>query len=95
MEVYDKNLRPIKVGDILKVFHFIGARRKHHYMYKQVTQRINSIEYARFRLSHLNLCDDIGYNLAINDRVNDLYEIVQSLDCDFESREKKPEDTKQ
>ncbi len=27
---------PVEEFDVLKVFHFIGARRKKHYMYKQV-----------------------------------------------------------
>lgn len=30
----DKKKREIKEGDILKCFHFIGARNKKHYMYK-------------------------------------------------------------
>lgn len=32
--LYDKNRRPIYPGDVLKVYHFTGARRKKHYMYK-------------------------------------------------------------
>lgn len=31
--VYDKNERPIASGDLLRTFHFIGARRKRHYLY--------------------------------------------------------------
>lgn len=30
----DKNNRQIMPGDVVKVFHFIGARNKKHYMYK-------------------------------------------------------------
>jgi len=33
---FDKNGREIKEFAVLKVFHFIGARRKKHYMYKWV-----------------------------------------------------------
>jgi hypothetical protein len=33
---YDKNGTEIKEFAVLKVFHFIGARRKRHYMYKWV-----------------------------------------------------------
>lgn len=34
---FDKTGRQIKVGDVLKVYHFQGARwRKHYFMYKQV-----------------------------------------------------------
>ena len=31
---YDKNGKQILVGDLLKVFHFRGARRKKYYMYQ-------------------------------------------------------------
>lgn len=31
---YDRKGIPIRSGDVLKVFHFIGARNKRHYMYK-------------------------------------------------------------
>lgn len=34
--VKDKNGNEIKEFDVLKVFHFIGKRRKKHYMYKWV-----------------------------------------------------------
>lgn len=30
----DKNAKRIEEGNILRVFHFIGGRRKIHYMYK-------------------------------------------------------------
>lgn len=33
--LFDEHGREIHVGDVLKVFHFIGSRRKRHYMYKQ------------------------------------------------------------
>jgi hypothetical protein len=33
---YDKNGREIKEFAVLKTFHFIGRRRKRHYMYKWV-----------------------------------------------------------
>jgi hypothetical protein len=34
--IKDKFGRRIEPGDVLKVFHFIGARGKHYYMYKLV-----------------------------------------------------------
>lgn len=37
-EIYDKNRRPIRPGDVLKVFHFVGARRKRYYMHKLVVE---------------------------------------------------------
>jgi len=36
MRFYDKKGIEIEEFDLLKVFHFIGARRKKHYMYKWV-----------------------------------------------------------
>lgn len=51
----DEKGREIRPGDVLKVFHFVGARRKRHYMYKQ------AIGYEKhpkgggyLRVSHLN-----------------------------------------
>ena len=35
-EVYDKNGRPVHEYDVLKVFHFVGSRKKRYYMYKVV-----------------------------------------------------------
>ena len=36
--IRDKNGREIREGDVLKVFHFTGARRKRYYMYKLVAE---------------------------------------------------------
>lgn len=33
---YDKKGRLVEVGDVLKVYHFTGGRRKKYYMYKLV-----------------------------------------------------------
>jgi hypothetical protein len=82
----DQTGTTIKPGDILKVFHFIGARRKRHYMYKQ------AVEYTRhprggpmLKISHLNrLADEpweIGKNFyyeVADGRRLDGYEIIQS-----------------
>lgn len=35
-EIRDKKGTSIKVGSVIKVFHFVGARRKKHYMYKVI-----------------------------------------------------------
>ena len=79
--LYDKNRRQIAVGDILKVFHFVGARRKKHFMYKQVMAQIelgaNGAPY--FEVSHLNLGADEGYDLALDGRVLPGYEIIQCV----------------
>jgi hypothetical protein len=34
--IFDKNSKEIREFDLIRVFHFIGARRKKHYMYKWV-----------------------------------------------------------
>lgn len=90
--VRDKRGIPIERGDIVKVFHFIGARRKRHYMYKQClgigTYRCGSTEYMFF--SHLNFVDDHGssdgpYHERLGQKL-DHYEIVQSINCDHEYR---------
>ncbi len=85
--VYDKTGREIKVGDMLKVYHFTGARwRKRYFMYKQVTHETtlgkDSTRYLR--VSHLNLKaadeQDSGYHLALDGKVMTDTEIVQGLD---------------
>ena len=99
VETCDKNLRPIRVGDVLKVFHFIGARRKKHFMYKQVvrTQWLGGYggkpKTLYFFVSHLNLkkpsvSDAGGYWIGTHDGVLTDYEIVQGSNDEFEEREK-------
>ena len=79
--LYDKNRRQIAVGEILKVFHFTGMRRKRHFMYKQVIGEIelgaNGAPYIE--VSHLNLGADEGYDLALDGRVLPDYEIIQCV----------------
>lgn len=74
------------VGDVLKVFHFVGARwRKHYFMYKQVVGvRTWPKGHTSLAISHLNLKSvedrDGGYYLACNGEVHPEIEIVQGLD---------------
>ena len=78
----DKAGRVIQPGDVLKVFHFVGARRKRHYMYKQALR----YERGRLLISHLNCVDDAEprkygdhyYCEAANGKPRSEYEIVQS-----------------
>lgn len=87
----DKTGRHIQPGDVLKVFHFVGARGKRHYLYKQ------AIRYSKGRLqiSHLNRLNDVEpweigksyYSVGGNDHLHD-YEIVQSVDAEWEKRPK-------
>jgi hypothetical protein len=86
MNLLDKNGRHIERGDVLKVYHFTGANRKRHYMYKQVcgTRTLGSgMEYAV--IDHLDM--DAGHYLECCDgrQLNDC-EIVQSIDLKFEER---------
>lgn len=84
----DKMGRNIEPGDVLKVFHFTGARRKRHFMYQQAL-RYNK---GRLLISHLNRVDDgeweIGknyYSVGANEHLHD-YEIVQSADARHDER---------
>ena len=87
-ELVDKNGRPICIGDILKVFHFVGPRRKRYYMYKQVVGviqlGINPKDYLK--ISHLNMRPDEYYTERLDGRRLEDVEIVQSPDANFGSR---------
>ena len=92
LAVHDKRGIPIERGDVVKVFHFVGARRKRHYMYKQClginTYPNGEAEYMFF--SHLNFADLIGerdgpYHEHLGSVLSH-YEIVQSLKGDHEAR---------
>lgn len=92
--VYDKTGREIMQGDVLKVFHFVGARNKRHYMYKQVVgeRLLGQRQSAYWWVSHLNQTDD-GYHLAKDGAVLRDTEIVQSVDARFEYRPRLTPDT--
>ena len=85
-ECYDQTGRAIKVGDVLKVFHFQGARwRKRYFGFKQV---VGSYQFkdgtTALKVSHLNMKDwgerDAGYTLVCDGTVYRDIEIVQGLD---------------
>ena len=84
--VFDKNGRAIAVGDVLKVYHFTGARRKRHYMHKQVigTKRLNPSGEQYLVVSHLTLGRDRDYYLAIDGKRLPDHEIVQGLEANWE-----------
>ncbi|WP_312814387.1 hypothetical protein [Brevundimonas sp.] len=89
LQCFDKRGIPIERGDIVKVFHFIGARGKRHYMYKQClgSQLLHPSNTAeRMIFSHLDLDEGGGtYSEALGQRL-DGYEIIQSCRCDHEHR---------
>jgi hypothetical protein len=93
--IYDTTGREIRAGDVLRVFHFVGRRKKRHYMVKQVTKiaplQIGD-EITWYYISHLNrLADEpwmIGKNyfVELNDGgVRPDWEIIDSINgghCD-------------
>lgn len=93
--LYDRHGRQIMLGDVLKVFHFIGPRRKRHYMYKQVV-KIGPInhesQHSYLHISHLNLDQDRPYYEYLDGRTLAGYEIIQSVDAAFEDRPRIPSD---
>lgn len=96
MKTCDKNMRPFRVGDVLKLYHFTGARKKKYYMYKQIvgTRWLGGVlgpEVEYFDVSHLNMGQDGNYTIGMNLGVLHDYEIVQGLDVypdHWEDREK-------
>lgn len=101
-KLYDKNRREIMVGDVLKVFHFTGARRKRYYMYKQVkcVTHLGENKLPYLEIDHLGVKEEVYWERA-NGRVLDNYEIVQGFsggfgedgNVSFEDRPKLQEDT--
>lgn len=92
MKLYDKTGREIMPGDVLKVFHFVGAQyRRKHYMHKQAMAYDDR---GYLRISHLNRIDDaepweIGRNYYLewaDGRVLEAVEIVDSIDAKFYDR---------
>lgn len=86
MNLRDKNGRQIERGDVLKVYHFTGPRRKRYFMYKQAmgTRKLGSgTEYAV--IDHLDL-DGRYYLECCDGRSLTDVEIVQSVDAKFEER---------
>ncbi|WP_267395525.1 MULTISPECIES: hypothetical protein [unclassified Sphingomonas] len=88
-KVYDKTGREIMIGDVLKVYHFTGARwRKRYFMYKQAMREATLGEGEGkadyFFVSHLNMVTegqrDDGYYLCRDGSVLADTEIVQGLD---------------
>lgn len=93
--VLDCKGREILPGDTLKIFHFIGARRKRHYMYKYVLSVYKHPKWAEgldaLRISHLNPTAD-SYIVLRRGQVEKDYEIVQGYGEDgrpFDEREKR------
>ena len=70
----DKNGVQIEECDVLKVFHFTGARKKKHYMYKMAV-----LWNGKLYASHLNKKEITpDYPLWAGSENSEHYEIVQS-----------------
>lgn len=83
--LYDKTGREIMRGDILKVFHFIGARRKRYYMYKQVLGVVmlgKDAPAPYLEISHLDLRGS-HYHERMDGRVLPDYEIIYGIASGF------------
>ena len=77
--VLDKHGREIKPGDVIKVRHFIGRRRKIHYMYKWVLreERLGKSQIPFLRISHLKTGNvEESYLLKKDGSKLEEYEIV-------------------
>ena len=88
--IMDKTGREIKRGDIVKVYHFTGARRRKYYMYKQCLglRKIHpSHDFEMFAFSHLNFSDEV-YHISPKEGMLLDYEIVQGVKDDFYDRVK-------
>lgn len=85
----DSKNREVMLGDVLKVFHFIGARRKRYYMYKVAA--LKNMELKAFDITEVA---QLGFHEAHYCRLESLddFEIVQGWDKsgkNFEDRESK------
>lgn len=63
----DARGQEIAAGDVLKVFHFVGARRKRHYMYKQAVAYVVQPKGSWWlKISHLNRPADEDWEIGVN-----------------------------
>ena len=70
----DKNKQEVKEFDLIRFFRFIGARRKKHYMYKQVKRCLIS---GRLYLLHLNKNNEKVLLDACVNKIDDNVYILQ------------------
>lgn len=78
----DKNGIEIKAGDLLKIFHFTGSRRKKYYLYRYVQSRNETPAGSTyFIISHL---DETGstYKERIDNKKREDFEILQGFQLD-------------
>lgn len=87
-EIYDEQGVPMRVGDVVKVYHFTAAlRRKKHYMYKQVVRSWAFRDGTpALDLSHLDMTGETYTLHASDGGLMAGHEIVQSANGDYEDR---------
>lgn len=84
--ILDKNNRQIEIGDVLKIYHFTGSRRKKYFMYKQVLGFSSYKPKEVYEISHLNMNTE-RYWLLLDGKKHDDIEIIQSCTkVNFENR---------
>lgn len=79
-QIKDQKNKPIKEHDVLKVFHFVGARKKRYYMYKHVTVRNGELYALHLMPTREGFSD--GYLLWTQANENGIIEgteVVQSV----------------
>jgi len=73
----DKKGHEIEEGDVIKVFHFIGARKKKHYMYKVIIKKQERL--LCYCISELALKGkELGHSCPIECTSQENREIVQA-----------------
>lgn len=70
----------IHPGAILKVFHFYGARKRKHFMYKKVNGIVEKGQYKYYEISHLT--DEGCYYIPIKQEILE-YSVVVQCPCEF------------
>ncbi len=90
--LYDKRGYEIMPGDTLKVFHFVGPRRKKFFMYKWVEAEVTlgkEKPVPALKISHLSLKEG-GYHVLCDGSHLPDYEIVQGYSPDDRPFDERP-----
>ena len=91
--ILDKHGREIKPGDVLKVLHFIGSRKKRHFMYKWVlrVEKLGKNKTQWLRVSHLTTGNvEDGCWLQMDGRKLEEFEIVSGFGVKHDPFDRRP-----
>jgi hypothetical protein len=83
-QLYDKKGIPIRVGDVLKIYHFTSRiRREKFYMYKWVVGEYTVNGSSFFKINHLSRTIDLNFIfIALKDNtIKEDWEIIQGSDA--------------